>query len=147
GQILWENDPQRAQELEEAFEAEEDLDGRDNNAVTHEEMMGSLPTDWTTNDPSGATWCEAFDEVDIPLNIVPIYKKTLLDRSDRYEVNSVTKDIPKTELHDLVDAPQDAPVDEVVEQCLLTSVAGAGNLDTCDAVSDDADTDSDKESN
>lgn len=147
GQILWENDPQRAQELEEAFEAEEDFDGRDNNAVTHEEMMGSLPTDWTTNDPSGATWCEDFDEVDIPLNIVPIYKKTLLDRNDRYEVNSVTKYITNTDLQELVDASQDAPVDEVVEQWLLTSVAGGGNLDTGDAVSDDADSDSDKESN
>src|SRR5699024_972778 len=40
GNVLWENDPQRAQELETDFAAEEDFDGRDYNAVAHEEMMG-----------------------------------------------------------------------------------------------------------
>src|SRR5690625_5628218 len=109
GKILWENDPQRAQELETAFAAEEDFDGRDYNAVTHEEMMGSMPTDWTTNDPSGATWCDDFDEVDIPMNIVPIYQKNLLGRSDRYEVNSVTKYITNTDLQELVDASRTTP--------------------------------------
>lgn len=147
GKILWENDPQRAQELETAFEAEKDFDGRDYNAVTHEEMMGSMPTDWTTNDPSGATWCDDFDEVDIPMNIVPIYQKNLLGRSDRYEVNSVTKYITNTDLQELVDASRTTPVRDVVEQWILTSVAGGGNLDTGDAVSDDADSGSDKESN
>lgn len=147
GKILWENDPQRAQELEKAFAAEKDFDGRDYNAVTHEEMMGSMPTDWTTNDPSGATWCDDFDEVDISMNIVPIYQKNLLGRSDRYEVNSVTKYITNTDLQELVDASRTTPVREVVEQWILTSVAGGGNLDTGDAVSDDADSGSDKESN
>ncbi|WP_435653811.1 hypothetical protein [Corynebacterium stationis] len=147
GKILWENDPQRAQELETAFAAEEDFDGRDYNAVTHEEMMGSMPTDWTTNDPSGATWCDDFDEVDIPMNIVPIYQKNLLGRSDRYEVNSVTKYITNTDLQELVDASRTTPVRDVVEQWILTSVAGGGNLDTGDAVSDDSDSGSDKESN
>src|SRR5699024_11260843 len=99
--ILWENVPQRAQELETAFAAEEDFDGRDYSAVTHEAMMGSMPTDWTTNDPSGATWCDDFDEVDIPMNIVPIYQKNLLGRSDRYEVNSVTKYITNADLQEL----------------------------------------------
>lgn len=147
GKILWENDPQRAQELEKAFAAEEDFDCRDYNAVTHEEMMGSMPTDWTTNDPSGATWCDDFDEVDIPMNIVPIYQKNLLGRSDRYEVNSVTKYITNTDLQELVDASRTTPVRDVVEQWILTSVAGGGNLDTGDAVSDDSDSGSDKESN
>lgn len=147
GKILWENDPHRAQELETAFAAEEDFDGRDYNAVTHEEMMGSMPTDWTTNDPSGATWCDDFDEVDIPMNIVPIYQKNLLGRSDRYEVNSVTKYITNTDLQELVDASRTTPVRDVVEQWILTSVAGGGNLDTGDAVSDDSDSGSDKESN
>ena len=147
GKILWENDPQRAQELETAFAAEEDFDGRDYNSVTHEEMMGSMPTDWTTNDPSGATWCDDFDEVDIPMNIVPIYQKNLLGRSDRYEVNSVTKYITNTDLQELVDASRTTPVRDVVEQWILTSVAGGGNLDTGDAVSDDSDSGSDKESN
>ncbi|NME89822.1 hypothetical protein HF853_09120 [Corynebacterium stationis] len=147
GRILWENDPQRAQELETAFAAEEDFDGRDYNAVTHEVMMGSMPTDWTTNDPSGATWCDDFDEVDIPMNIVPIYQKNLLGRSDRYEVNSVTKYITNTDLQELVDASRTTPVRDVVEQWILTSVAGGGNLDTGDAVSDDSDSGSDKESN
>ena len=147
GKILWENDPQRAQELETAFAAEEDFDGRDYNAVTHKEMMGSMPTDWTTNDPSGATWCDDFDEVDISMNIVPIYQKNLLGRSDRYEVNSVTKYITNTDLQELVDASRTTPVRDVVEQWILTSVAGGGNLDTGDAVSDDSDSGSDKESN
>ncbi len=147
GKILWENDPQRAQELEKAFAAEKDFDGRDYNAVTHEAMMGSMPTDWTTNDPSGATWCDDFDEVDISMNIVPIYQKNLLGRSDRYEVNSVTKYITNTDLQELVDASRTTPVRDVVEQWILTSVAGGGNLDTGDAVSDDSDSGSDKESN
>ncbi|MDN6393557.1 MAG: hypothetical protein ACTILH_05600 [Corynebacterium casei] len=143
GQILWENDPARAQDLEAAFEAEEDFDGRNNNVVTHDEMMGAMPTDWMTNDPSAATWCDDFDEVDIPMDIVPIYKKTLLNRVDRHEVNSVTKYITNTDLHELVDASRTAPVEDVVEQWILTSVAGGGNLDTGDAVSDSSGTDSD----
>ena len=106
-----------------------------------------MPTDWTTNDPSGATWCDDFDEVDIPMNIVPIYQKNLLGRSDRYEVNSVTKYITNTDLQELVDASRTTPVRDVVEQWILTSVAGGGNLDTGDAVSDDSDSGSDKESN
>lgn len=137
GQILWENDPARAQELEAAFEAEEDFDGRNYNVVTHDEMMGSLPTDWMTNDPSAASWCDDFDEVDIPLDIVPIYKKTLLNRSDKFEVNNVTKYITNDDLDELVEASRTAPAEDVVEQWILTSVAGGGNLDTGDPVSDE----------
>ena len=144
GQILWENDPNRAEELEAAFAADEDFDGKNYNVVTHEEMMGAMPTDWMTNDPSAATWCDDFEAVDIPMDIVPIYKKTLLNRVDRHEVNSVTKYITNTDLQELVDASRTTPVEEVVEQWILTSVAGGGNLDTGDAVSDGSGTGSDE---
>ena len=66
----------------------------------------------------------------ISMNIVPIYQKNLLGRSDRYEVNSVTEYITNTDLQDLVDASRTTPVRDVVEQWMLTSVAGGGNLDT-----------------
>ncbi|MDY3126619.1 MAG: hypothetical protein SOW59_00595 [Corynebacterium sp.] len=122
GKELWELDSHRARELAEEFSTDDFAD--DPHVITHNEMMGALSPELTTNDPSRAGWCDDFTAVDLPLDIVPIYDATLLDSEERLAVTMVTKYLTNADLQELIDNAQQATVEVAVGQWLNTSVVG-----------------------
>lgn len=133
GNMFAELNPVQAHELEQDYQAakkkqQEDQSGTDYLERTHIGMMGALPSDVTTVDPSSTEACEDYSEVSLPQNIVPLVRKDALNREERNAVTSVTKFLTQEDLQELNDAARGrGGVEKAVGEWMKTSLPGADN--------------------
>ncbi|QPK79937.1 hypothetical protein G7Y31_04390 [Corynebacterium lizhenjunii] len=100
---------------------------RDFLAETHIAMMGALPAEVTTVDPSPAPGCHDREEVDLPQNYVVVYEKNLLNREERFQVASVTKYISSQDIEQLTqDAEASGSIAETVGLWIETQTTSSG---------------------
>lgn len=127
GELLAYYDPVRARELEAEFARDqENPSGQDFLALTHIGLIGGLPPELMTVDPSPAEGCRDGSEVDLPNNLVPIFYKTLLDRDEKNAIASVTKFLTTQDLEDLGDAARESgSVEQTVQTWLENSLPAA----------------------
>lgn len=101
-------DPAKAKELSEKFEAQ----GGKNADVTSGEardevyaaMVASLPETVAAANPSSTEGCEDSTGeamLDLPQNIVPIFRKHVLDHHDRQSLNKVSGTVSRADLDEL----------------------------------------------
>lgn len=94
GELLFQMNPKRAQELSKEYVAAKEAGQIDPNSGewrdrVYQEMVKSLPGSMMATDPSNATGCSQYSGPELPLNVVPIYRKPMLNRSDRLVLNDV----------------------------------------------------------
>lgn len=103
GELLDELDPVKGDELREMYAEAQDAEADGGEAVdasqwrdiTHSTMYSALPTELQTSDPGEAVGCK--DE-SLPQNIVAVYRKGDLDRSDRKALNNVAGGLTSDEI-------------------------------------------------
>lgn len=106
GSILNELNPQLAEQLSKQYVADQKAGKVDKNSGTwrdkvNKEMVGSLPGSLAAPNPSDTKGCEHYDGPELPQNLVPIYRKPMLDRHSREVVNEVTGNISQNDLKQL----------------------------------------------
>lgn len=121
GEMLDVLDPVKGEELRGVYAQALD-DGVDTaqwRDIAHTTMFSALPTDLQASDPGEAVGC---DDDTLPQNIVALYRKPALDRTDRRALNNVAGGVTSDDLasdpadpSDASDAPDLTDTDEGVE--------------------------------
>ncbi len=110
GEALEDYNPEEAEELEPKYKAaqegESDSD-EDYLATTHVALIGSLPPELITTDPSSAEGCPNDADVELPENYTPIFNKQLFDRDERNVVSSVAKFLTADDIADITEDADD----------------------------------------
>lgn len=105
GALLEYVDPVQARELEAEYlqavaAGDVDMNSGEWRDRTYAALLGSLPGQLATADPSNASGCAGENE--LPQNIVPVYRKPTFIREDRETLNWVSGSITTAELEELV---------------------------------------------
>ena len=104
GELLGLIDPVTARELADEYIADDDPgkalspEWRDR---VYAAVSSALPGEIMATDPSNALGCEGYDGPELPQNIVPVYRKPMLDRRDRLILNSVGGTISTADIREL----------------------------------------------
>ena len=120
GELLQQMNPARAKELSEKYVADKESGDVDPNSGewrdrVYKEMVKSLPGSMMATDPSNATGCEQYSGPELPQNIVPIYRKPILNRNDRQVLNNVDGLLTTSDLSELsAEAEKQSSVSAVV---------------------------------
>ncbi|MCL0120929.1 hypothetical protein [Corynebacterium pygosceleis] len=106
GELLHQLNPVAAEELSAQYTAAVASGDVDRNSGEWREkvysaLVGSLPGNMMATDPSNALGCEDYDGPELPQNIVPVYRKPMLDRRDRLILNSVGGTISTADIREL----------------------------------------------
>ena len=107
GELLHQLNPVAAEELSREYTAalengEVDRNSGEWREKVYSALVGSLPGNMMATDPSNALGCEGYDGPELPQNIVPVYRKPMLDRRDRLILNSVGGTISTADIRELV---------------------------------------------
>ncbi|MEZ2122273.1 MULTISPECIES: hypothetical protein [unclassified Corynebacterium] len=113
GELLHQLNPVAAAELSREYTAAVESGEVDRNSGEWREkvyaaMVGSLPGNMMATDPSNALGCENYDGPELPQNIVPVYRKPMLDRRDRLILNSVGGTISTADIRELTGKAMDS---------------------------------------
>lgn len=106
GTVLRNESPNQAAELSEDYAADVEADEVDDVEwmdTAYNEMMGSLRRGVDAANPSLVSGCPLHENEPLPENIVPLFRKTALDRGDRVRLNNISGGITAAELEDLVE--------------------------------------------
>lgn len=130
GQLLADAQPEAAETLDEEFNAEEDSDNPtagDAGQRTYDALLGALPGDYDVPDPSPAEGCsqgavpdakvdkdasgkgatsESAGEA-LPQNIVPVYRKTSVNRWGKKGLNDLTRLLTTHDLQEMTEQVED----------------------------------------
>ncbi|MDO4908243.1 MAG: hypothetical protein Q3962_00110 [Corynebacterium sp.] len=108
GDLLAALNPAEAQKLEEEYTkaTTEEINAGEWREKVYTALMASLPDDLSAADPSNAIGCQD-SSVNLPQNIVPIYRRTNFDRAARLVLNSVSGTISTQDVQDLVKEAED----------------------------------------
>ncbi|APT84498.1 hypothetical protein CAQU_04840 [Corynebacterium aquilae DSM 44791] len=106
GQLLEELNPVEASRLSEEYSqaiAEGKIDPNDGTwrDKTYEALVNSLPGSLAATDPSNAVACDPESSPKLPQNVVPIYRKPVLNRKGRLIMNRVTGTISTKDVDQL----------------------------------------------
>lgn len=106
GELLHQLDPVAAEELSREYTAALENGEVDKNSGEWREkvyaaLVGSLPGNMMATDPSNALGCTDYDGPELPQNIVPVYRKPMLNRRDRLILNSVGGTISTADIREL----------------------------------------------
>ncbi|MDO5076517.1 hypothetical protein [Corynebacterium sp.] len=124
GELLYELNPKLAESLSKEYEKDR-ADGKvdANNGEWRDKvytaMVGSLPGKLTASDPSNATGCANYDGPELPQNIVPVFRKQVLNRDDRLVLNYISGTITTGDMRELAKkAEEENSVSAVVDPYL-----------------------------
>ncbi|WP_018295849.1 hypothetical protein [Corynebacterium lubricantis] len=119
GDLLAELNPTGTSELATEITTAEQAGDTSFNLVqrTYDELVGSLPGDMQTTDPSPAGGCADTEHPELAQSIVPVFSKGLFDRGERGAVNLWTRGFVAEELQEIVD---DVDSGETVENAVST---------------------------
>ncbi|MBI9000147.1 hypothetical protein M0E87_07480 [Corynebacterium sp. CCM 9185] len=106
GELLHQLNPVAAEELSREYTTALESGEVDKNSGKWREkvysaMVGSLPGNMMATDPSNALGCADYDGPELPQNIVPVYRKPMLNRRDRLILNSVGGTISTADIREL----------------------------------------------
>lgn len=123
-ELLRQNDPNTARDLEQEFAKTKDgrtpVEWAEIREDTYKAVVASLGNGLSATDPSNALGCPG-DNSDLAHNLVPIYRTPVLSRRDRISLNKVSGSISTAELEELVTrARQGENTSDMVTEFLST---------------------------
>lgn len=124
GEFLNELNPKLAEELSKEYQQDlaagkVDANNGEWRDKVYQAMMGSLPGTLTASDPSNATGCTDGEGPELPQNVVPVFRKQVLNRNDRLVLNYISGTISTADVSELVkEAEEENSVSVVVDAYL-----------------------------
>ncbi|MDO4927648.1 MAG: hypothetical protein Q3976_01055 [Corynebacterium sp.] len=104
GTLLRVEAPRLAAELSEEYTSEDsELSEVEWIDKTYSAMMSQLRRGVDASNPSMVAGCNEDAETPLPESLVPLYRKTVIDRNDRIKLNDISGGITADELESLID--------------------------------------------
>lgn len=127
GELLYELNPDLAEEISKEYrqaiaEGKVDSNNGEWRDRVYREMVGALPGKLSASDPSNAIACSNYDGPELPQNVVPVYRKQVLDRDDKLVLNYISGLISTQDMSKLIkEAEQENSASAVVDPYLAQS--------------------------